>query len=224
MRCPACGSTVPPSEITAGLAHCPACDHIWEAAGAAAPVAKRPAGEISIGSPPEGVRVKVHRGNVLELSLPWRHQLGPLEYALFAGGLLALLGQFASTLNPVGLVFCGAILALAAYLGLNTTTVLIGAKGVDITHGPLPSPFDADIKMGAIMAAGAHVVEEHSYRRGRHRQTYHSLQAGGRTLLRRWSRRNKPEYVQACIQAIVQPPGGPIGHGKPMLPPMHPGV
>lgn len=212
VSCPECEVSLSRSDIIAGLAKCPACDHVWKVEP---PKRKGKKGRIQLPLAPEGVRPKVLPDRVVQLRMPWAHEAGLAIHVLwllvFAAFLPVLNGEMP---GPIEMFFGGSFFFVWLYNVANTTTVFISRKGVEIQHGPFPSIQDRYVFLAANEVRRLFIVESHSYYRGTRRATFHSLKSGNTTLLRQWRSHHKVEYVQQCIEQIVERPGS---HLPPVL-------
>lgn len=82
-------------------------------------------------------------------------------------------------------------------------------QGVEVRHGPLPSPQDPRVVVGNARLARLDVRAEQTYTSVRgHRQTvtHYTLRAGSTVLMRKFSERSVVEYVAHLIAATVETP------------------
>lgn len=220
MNCPACGGPVPADEISAGLAHCPSCDNVWELAAVpqrtalpepppplaaplpAPPVLPRP--DVDLAYPPDRVYVHQHRGGVTEMVLPWSNEVGPLIHALWLLIPLPLLGG----ISLGGLMMSGTLGLCWAYYVFEKTKVLVSRKGVIVSHEPIPALLSWSGRLDTNDLSGLRIQSRTDGLVGMtnfdtERLSHHGLKAGDTTLLAGWKDEPSIEFVYDAIRQIT---------------------
>jgi len=196
------------------VAQCPACETLFEvhaqAQTAEPPPLPAPEHLRHLPAAPSGAYI-THHGNGLEVRLPWRSDLNIGGHIL----QLAFVGFFGyAATDAESLAVIGILLALTTlmlytwvYFLFNSTTVLIGPRGIEVSHGPLPSfSFGADYSMNQLRPLSVQTVEKGlSYRS---RRTVYELHAGpgGTKVLSDWNHRAPVAFVRDCIELVADRP------------------
>jgi hypothetical protein len=214
-RCPECQTVVAPGRIQGGVAQCPRCETIFEidaaeAATGPSPRASRPQQpkkKLQLPIPPTSVVVEPHSHGV-EIRIPWKHQVsGWVHLILFGLLVFAVIG----VVQGESLLF-GVVLFTLALFGwgtmvFNTTTVLVARRGIEISHGPIPTWLPS-IQKPSSSLRGLRVNRRMKtyYTRYGGRRTYwvYDLENHGTPLLKNWGEGTSLEYVKECIEAVQQ--------------------
>lgn len=203
MRCPACGSAVPDEEITAELAHCPTCEHIWEMAFQGS----SPRSRTALPTPPPGVEARVD-GESLRITLPWNHGLGWSPHLLWLLILPGLLTGRGSSSGLWSLLLASVVVPVTwAAMRRNQTELRIDPRGVEVRHGPVPDPlrFSGDLGPEALHGLRIHASNApFGPANASPLDGFHSLATVDHVLLRNWNNREKLEYVEDCILTLVE--------------------
>jgi len=211
--CPSCGGGVPADATIGSVAQCPACETLFDVQAQTDTAEPSPAAPKTVRYlpvAPDGVFITPH-GNGLELRLPWNVDLN-------IGGHLLQLGTICLFIYPAlhadSLAVSGVLLAFAAlmlytwvYFLCNSTTVLVGPRGIEVSHGPLPSfSFGGTYSMNQLRPLSVQTVEKGlSYRS---RRTVYELHAGpgGTKILSDWNHRAPIAFVRDCIELVADRP------------------
>lgn len=196
MNCPQCGATVPTDDVTAELAHCAACDHVWETGL----VGMHPL-ELD---PPPGVTVLRNDGREVELLMPWGTASNPRVHGLWAFVLLPVFVEPSLPSFALSMAFLWLWLAATK----NSTVTKIGPRGLSVEHGPYPIPVlwsglmsPATVRSRTVKVRteplppllGQALVQE----------TTTSLRVGRTPVLQWWSVPEKVEIVESCLQQLL---------------------
>ncbi len=191
MDCPRCAALVPTTEITEGLAHCAACDHVWEAPQA------RPSESVDFDTvwEPPGVAKKRCSADQVVIDLPWRHD-NKLYHALWLFVVLPLLtGGGLQAVLVSGLAF-------VAWLALhfNVTTVTVTRDGVAVEHTfPLPGALPVTLRPDELAGLQVQTQQEVQGRWSPRLESFFTLATAEATLLKTWDTEQKMTYVRDAI-------------------------
>jgi len=211
LDCPHCGAVIPSDTAIDGVAQCAACSEVFELPPAV-DVPERTAGSaldpVFVPSAPSGATIRSHEHG-LEITLPWRADInaGGHLLQLFFVGVFVYAGLTSTGLAAAGGWALAVWMAYSwLYMTLNHTTVLIGRKGVEIAHGPLPSfSFGGSFSARELRSVQVEkVVKGFSYKS---RRTVYELHAplAAKRLLGDWNTRTSLDFVRDCIEAVVEP-------------------
>ncbi len=213
-HCPDCQTVVSASRIQSGVAQCPRCDHVFEVpdapdAGATRTPQASERPKLQLPIPPTSVVVNPHSHGV-EIRIPWKHLVsGWVHLVLFFIVLATLFAAVARDEGPFLLLLVPVVLYGWLTMVLNSTTILVAKRGIEISHGPIPT-WHGTVQKSASSLRGLRVERERkvSYSRhgGRREYFVYHLDANGGRLLKHWPDALAPEYVKECIEAVVRHP------------------
>ena len=191
MNCPKCAAEVPSANLTAELAHCDACGHVWELGDT-----------VELPSAPSGVQMGRASRDRVEIQLWWRKD-GRFHHLLWLFILLPPL--LAPGFQAV--VMAGVALVVWTAYHWNATQVVVTPQGLDVTH-TFPTPFAPAVSLGADELAGIQVREQQEVQ-GRWNQrleSFYTLSTPSAPILERWSNEAPLAHIRDAV-AYVHGPG-----------------